>query len=277
MTELNMSELASAFSFDAPRKKEMSTEEVIQHMLNIARVTNTQWGNLDKEDGYNCPICNNKGEIYKVYMSDKEKTGYEYPYMKTVPCSCMNKRIGYQRSRMSGLPEGYEFGTFRTDEQFHADMKRLCERYFNDNAWKAGDWLYIGGAVGCGKTHIVTALARELVYERNVVYMNWVRDGLNMKSKVTDALDYQTQLRKYTETEVLFIDDFLKGNIRDADSRLAYDILNERYLAKKPTLFTSELYADEIPDDGVASRIAEMAKNYTLTIKRDKGKDMRRR
>lgn len=269
--------LADAFSFNAGPKKQESTEkDVIHMMLNVAKITNEQWGTLDKEDGYNCPKCRNKGEVYKVFRTGADDV-YSYPYMATVPCSCMEQRRSYERSRMSGLPEGYTFETFRAMEDWQRDMKRLCENYINNKAWKATDnWLYIGGAIGSGKSHIVTALARELVYYKNVVYMNWVRDSRKLKALVNEDVDYSAQIFRLTQAEVLFIDDFFKSNnITDADKRLAYDILNERYNNHLPTLFTSELYMDEIPDEAISSRIFERAKDYMLNVDRADGKNKR--
>lgn len=283
--ELFGADLAEAFSFDAPRKKEISREEVRRSMLNICRITNQQWGNLDRDDGYNCPICRNKGEIFKVFTTEgaTDKNGdpispFNYDFTKTVPCSCMEKRRRYERSRMSGLPEGYTFDTFKVDEGWQEDMRALCQRYLTDRAWKDGAWLYMGGAIGSGKSHIVSALARELVYEKNVSYMNWVREARQLKSVVNDNLDYGLLFRRFAYADILFIDDFFKsGYVTEADKRLAYDILNERYNNRKPTLFTSEMFIDEIPDEAINGRIYERAKDYTLEIGRDRDKDMRRR
>ena len=275
---MDMTALADAFSFDRAPVKETTEDEVIRWMEHIAEVSNEKWGTLDKEDGYNCPKCRNRGEFFKVFHTNPETCCFSYPFMSIVPCHCMEKRKVYHRSRMSGLPEGYTFETFRTTLDWQKDMRRLCERYLNDKAWKNGSWLYIGGSIGSGKSHIVSALARELVYERNVHYMNWVRDARQLKAIVNEEPDYSTQLWKLWSAEVLFIDDFFKANtITDADKRLAYDILNERYNSHKPTLFTSELYIDEVPDEAISGRIIERCGDYVMSIGRDEGKDMRRK
>ena len=275
MTQL--ANLADAVSFEHAKDKHILTEqEVLKVMLNVARQSNQSWGSLDKEDGYNCLTCRNKGEIYKVFHTPDDAC-YSYYYMSVVPCKCMEKRQGYQRTRMSGLPEGYTFDTFRTDEDWQRSMRDMCEQYYNERAWKDGKWLYVGGGIGTGKTHIVSALARELVYGQNVVYMNWVRDSRELKAVVNDNLDYSARLYRLINCDVLFIDDFFKsGYITDADKRLAYDILNDRYNNHKATLFTSEMFLDEIPDEALSGRIYERAKDYIIEIARDQTKDQRR-
>ena len=80
-------------------------------------------------------------------------------------------RQSYSRSlwrlKKSGLEKAVRAQTFKA---FHAvtdwqrQMVDVAKRYLNDpDGAKSGAWLYIGGAVGCGKTHICTAVAGQLM------------------------------------------------------------------------------------------------------------------
>lgn len=277
-------EIGKKMGIDVPTQDEIDMERTIASMERIAEITNRQWGKLDIYDGYNCPICRNKGESYIVRngknMKDKDGNPYpfNYPQMIAVPCECQQKRLSYQRNRFSGLPEGYDLEGFKIKTDWQQRIYDTAQRYLNNKAYKDGAWLYMGGAVGSGKTHIVTAVARELIYEKNVLYFNWTRDGGEMKRFAMDGdnANYTNRLYRCTAIDVLFIDDFLRGRqATDADYKLAYEILNERYLDKKPTLFTSELMISEITDEAISSRIFERAAKYICSIAREDKRNIR--
>lgn len=267
-----------------PSSEEIEMERTVAAMQRIADITNNQWGKLDLYDGYNCPKCKNKGEFYIVRntkdLRDKDGNRYPFSYPQTtvIPCECMQKRMSYQRNRFSGLPEGYNFEGFKTNTDWQRRIYNTAQKYLESKAYRDGAWFYIGGAVGSGKTHITTALAKELIYEKNVLYFNWTRDGGELKRYAMDGdnANYTNRLYRCTAIDVLFIDDFLRGRqATDADYRLAYEILNERYLQKKATLFTSELMVSEITDEAISSRIFERAKSYICSVARDDKRNMR--
>ena len=244
----------------------MTDDEKAACMLNIARMSNKEYGTLDKQDGYNCPKCLNKGFRYIV----TENKDFGYLSMTTVPCSCKPKRMEYQRNRASGLPEGYSFESFQVNTDWQREMRDAARRYLDDKAYKSGAWFFAGGEVGAGKTHIVTALAREILYDRDVKFMSWIREAREMKSAIKDGRseDYDNALWTMTTVDVLFIDDFFKGVATEADKKLAYDILNDRYNTKSAVLMTSELTIDKLGqiDDSIASRIYERAGEYRVNI-----------
>ena len=69
------------------------------------------------------------------------------------------------------------------------------------------------------------------------------------------------------KTEVLYIDDFLKGGDTDADIRLAYEILNSRYNDRGlRTILSSEMTPEKLlrRDEALGGRIYERARGYVL-------------
>ena len=113
--------------------------------------------------------------------------------------------------------------------------------------------------------------------------MCWPSESVRLKRQVNEE-EYESGIREYKECDVLYIDDFFKvGRARDAvkpsdaDLKLAYQIVNARYLARKRTIVSSEWLVDELMafDEATASRIYEMSKGYTLQVARDKGKNYR--
>ena len=81
--------------------------------------------------------------------------------------------------------------------------------------------------------------------------------------------------------DLLYLDDFLKiaagKEPSAADVRIAHELLNHRYVARKKTIISSERYLTEIADidQAIGGRIAERAVGYTLNLSRARGKDYR--
>ena len=250
-------------------KGKLTDEQKAACMLNIAHLSNKEYGKLDKEDGYNCPKCLNKGYRYGVFQNEN------YLSMAMVECTCMAKRREYQRNRASGLPEGYSFESYQVNTDWQRLMRDKAKRYLDTQAYRQGAWFYAGGAIGAGKTHIVTALAREVLYNRDVRFISWLREAREMKAAIKEGrdADYNNALYMLTAADVLFIDDFCKGTVTDADLKLAYDILNDRYSARAATLITSERTLKQMDkiDSAIASRIFERAGEYAIDIEDDDG------
>ena len=75
----------------------------------------TEWynnaeGHLDQEDGYDCPICRNKGYLRVV----TEEGGIPNAWMR--PCQCQKVRQSIRQMRRSGLQhiiQDYTFAKFQ--------------------------------------------------------------------------------------------------------------------------------------------------------------------
>lgn len=138
-------------------------------------------------------------------------------------------------------------------------------------------WLYIGGNPGSGKTHICTAVCGELLKANiEVVYMQWLDDSRRLKAYVNDP-DFDSLCDRYTDCAVLYIDDLFKQayggrpTATDADVRIAFTILNARYLENKPTIISSEWDLQKLidTDEGTFSRVYERSKGFIITIPRE--------
>lgn len=220
--------------------------------------------------GERCPVCKNKGYIALV------KDGF------TVlrPCKCMTAREAMRNIERSGLKnviDRYTFDTFETDNPIAEGMKQTAQAFL-----KSQDaWMYMGGQVGCGKTHICTAVCGELLKAgKQVVYMLWKDEATKLKSLVNEP-EYEDEIGKYKFCEVLYIDDLLKpvksDSVTGADVRLLFEIINSRYAGRRQTIISSERLMSEIIeiDGATGSRIYQMAKGYTVGIPNGKGKNRR--
>ena len=63
---------------------------------------------------------------------------------------------------------------------------------------------------------------------------------------------------------MLYIDDFFKGSVSDADINLAFELLNDRYNSKRMTILSSERSVEDILelDEAIGSRIYERSKGF---------------
>lgn len=220
---------------------------------------------------YRCPECKDTGYIHF------EKDGYSF----SRECDCMKAQKAEGLIRQSGLAGALEqqtFDSFRTETDMQKTMKATAERWVSETLNGGKAWLYMGGNPGSGKTHICTAACGELL-KHNIAttYMQWDRESRKLKSYVNDP-DFETLVERYTETPVLYIDDLLKTKymaapvFTEADIKIAFTILNARYIRDLPTILSSEwdLVNHLLPaDEGVFSRVYERCKGYTIRVPRD--------
>ncbi len=124
--------------------------------------------------------------------------------------------------------------------------------------------------VGAGKTHLSIALANNIMKKHNVgvLYMPYRDVITRLKQNMIDEEYYQREINKYKNASVLLIDDLFKGKVNDTDINIMFEIINHRYLNKKPIICSSEFGIDELIafDQATGSRIIEMSKDYLVEI-----------
>lgn len=124
------------------------------------------------------------------------------------------------------------------------------------------------GNPGSGKTHLLGAITNNFLARGiGVVYFPWV-EGLNDLKGDWEKIN--TKVDQLKNAEVLFIDDLFKGRKAVTDWQLEqlFEIINYRYLNYLPIMVSSEKNIDQLMDidEGIASRIYEMTKFYTVTL-----------
>ena len=219
-----------------------------------ASVVNRLDGDLGELD---CPKCRNKGW---VAYNDGDGIVYE-------KCDCMPRRAALKRIRRSGLSallEDYRLDNYETPEPWQQSALTKARQYAEN---PGAHWLYIFGAPGTGKSHLCTAVCGALLDAGQAVrYMLWRDESRDLKALVNDSAAYNRAMHELKGADILYIDDFLKGGMGDADKRLAFELLNSRYNSRRPTLISSELSIDAVLDwdEAIGSRIYERAKGYVI-------------
>lgn len=248
---------------------EMSPEEYMKAKVDWYNKT---IGSLNEEDGIECDICLNKGYIQTI------NEGSEQPCV--IECYCMKQRRAVKAMQSSGLGGLIDksFDNYHAETDWQERAKRMAVE-FSEKPDKS--WLYFGGMHGSGKTHLCTAVCKELINQgRTVKYLLWgeINQKLNaLKYRYEESEQYLDELKR---VEVLYIDDFLKtatgqNNRPEKPGREelhnAYTVINARYFANKKTLISSEHFIAEYEDfDGAAAgRIKEKSSALILIDRSD--------
>lgn len=217
---------------------------------------------------YKCEKC--KDTTLIIY---RDKKGHEY----AIDCECRERVISQNLMRSSGISEedakkGFkEFETFNEPQLVNG--RNTCISYFqnfkNMERQRINSVLLCGSS-GRGKTALGLAISNNLLTAGvGVRYMPY-RDVVTMLKQqiVTDKHAYNEHMYKLQNARVLFIDDLLKGNVNDSDVNIMYELINYRYLQRKPMIISTEKTIEELLefDEAIASRLIEMSKGYIVTF-----------
>lgn len=132
---------------------------------------------------------------------------------------------------------------------------------------------YLWGTIGSGKT--IKAVFMMLSYLRDEYVIRHKKEALfipvpelllEFKSSYShnreDIPDETELIKKYSEIDLLVLDDFGVEKITDWSFQLLYIVINRRYENLKKTIFTSnfnlEQLAEKLGDDRIPSRIQQM-------------------
>ena len=237
---------------------------------------NAAEGALHRRDGVDCPVCRNKGYFYRMS---------EDGYMVAHRCGCADKREVLRRIRESGLQsliQSCTFAAFETAQEWQRTLKETAEAFCRD---QEAYWFYVGGQVGCGKTHICTAICDYYIRRGyDVRYLMWAETAKHLKAMVNDYRAYSDLINAYKRIPVLYIDDFLKvrqgAEPSDGDLNLAFELVNARLLRPKAiTVISSEKTLKEAMeyDEATFSRIFQRCGRYYLAVERKRDRNYRLR
>ena len=208
------------------------------------------------------------------YECDKcHDTGYVGIHM----CSCMRKRLteaGMASSGLSGLMNKQSFENFSLD-YYRNDLKELALMRSNfenvkhyaeafaikPDAPQPESLLFLGGT-GLGKTHLSTAVARCVIERGYDVYYNsavgMISDFEFRRFGNGVAQSDGDNTARYTECDLLIIDDLGTEVVNQFTLSCLYHVLNTRLNLGKPTLISTNLTSAELRktySDRITSRL----------------------
>lgn len=223
-----------------------------------------------------CPLCKNKGDI-AVRIDG---------YMQIVPCQCMNERRIMQRMNDSGLNSqfaNYRFDNFKTSESWQKSLKEVVMDYIEHFTEQSPHkWLFLGGQVGSGKTHLISASMLQLTKKGyDIAYMQYSEEMPRIEMALTSFNPDEKTLSTYERfkrVQILVIDDAFKNYTKQ---RAFWDIINHRYKDPKlVTIVSSQYHYDALVqitgDESLPSRIFERcSEKYFKEIKFDDSRNYR--
>ena len=203
---------------------------------------------------YTCEKCSDSGYIDGVKM-----------------CSCLRELIIKGRiaeSAMGKLIEkqsfdNFELGVYAYDPKVQERMKMIlamAKNYVRDFSTKRENLLLIG-KTGTGKTHISTAIARELIHQGyDVIYdstQNIISDFEADRFKSGYGRE-ENKSEKYLNCTLLIIDDLGTEFQNSFTVSTLYNLLNARQNSDLPTIISTNLSPEELSakyEDRIFSRI----------------------
>ena len=263
---------------------EMTAEERRAYVQEKCDLANKVAGHLNERDGYECAACLNRGYIHVVREIEWENRINDYNEAVR-DCHCKPIRAAIMRMKRSGLEnvmQKYTFEKYSDDEPWQRHVKAKALQFVREG----GNVFFIGGQTGSGKSHICTAITVEFLRQgKAAYYMLWQDETVRLKACVMESAEYQAQMRRLKEVEVLYIDDFFKpvgdqNRPSPADIRLAYELINYRYNnCGLVTIISSERLIGELMDidEATGGRLVEYAGEYMINISRDKKRNYRLR
>lgn len=193
-------------------------------------------------------------------------------YVGIKMCSCMRRRLieaGMQSSGLAVLMERQSFENFSLDyynqnaqtrnrmEKLFRTVRQYARDFSTDESHPPKSLLFYGGT-GLGKTHLSTALARVVIERGYDVYYNsavgMISDFEFRRFGNSFAANEGEDVARYTECDLLIIDDLGTEVVNQFTISCLYHVLNTRLNRQKPTVISTNLSH------------AELRKNYTDRI-----------
>lgn len=135
----------------------------------------------------------------------------------------------------------------KTPEQTEA--ARICREFAQNLSGNYGKSLVFCGKPGTGKTHLAASIAMQAIRDQHTVLFITVLKAIRMIkdtwSKSSDETESQI-IQKLVYPKLLILDEVGIQFGSDSEKLLLFDILNERYEQRKPTILISNLTVKEI-------------------------------
>ncbi len=214
-----------------------------------------------------CPICKGRGFYVRDVPVDHPDFG------RAIPCVCREEE--YRRRALMRLQavgplahlQDKTFATFslREDEILPDQSASLAQareaalRF----ALEPKGWLLLYGGVGCGKTHLAAAIANErLARGEPVLFISVpdLLDHLRTTFHPDSDVTYDQRFEEVRTAPLLILDDLGAESPTPWALEKLYQIVNHRYMARLPTVFTTN-----IPLENFEPRMRSRLLDETLT------------
>lgn len=255
-----MAKAAQAAFLQGSDGREMM-EKVRQENLSLQR-ERARLAAMHFEEGYldDSPVCDNCGGS---------------GYVGSTMCECLRELCRQEQKKevsiLSGSKESFnqfklDYYSDKIDSRYGTSPRILmernfqnCRRYAMTFTQDSGNLLFVGGT-GLGKTYLAACIAR-VVADRGYSVLYETSGHLFAKleqAKFNPTEENRRAAAKFTECDLLILDDLGTEMPGQFVTAALYGLLNDRILAGKPMLITTNLNVEEMGrrySPQIASRI----------------------
>ncbi len=197
---------------------------------------------------------------------------------KLIPCQCKikemeRKRLNHLRrwSSISHLSH-MTFETFNPNGVGLREEDRRNLRLAYETAKRYAEnprgWLLIKGGYGSGKTHLAAAIANYRLQRGEpaiFIVVPDLLDYLRAAFSPESALPYDERFDELRNAPLLILDDLGAHSTTSWAQEKLFQLLNYRYMARLPTVITTDLELEEI-DPRLRSRLADVEFTEVVSI-----------
>lgn len=156
----------------------------------------------------------------------------------------------------AGIPERFRdrrFKTYLAETQQQVEVLEIAKQYAKD--WdvvrSSGRSMVFLGPPGTGKTHLACAIAMHVMHKHHASVMfktvaQAVRGVRDTWAKGSDRSESQA-IAELTSPQLLVLDEVGIQKASEWELNVLFDVLNERYLKRRPTIMLTNLPQAELP------------------------------
>jgi DNA replication protein DnaC len=189
-----------------------------------------------------------------------------------VPCACVSgnahvsKRQNILLETASNLTPEMQGMTFA---KFVQECEPLAFQAAELFAHYPQGWLLLTGPTGTGKTHLLAAIAQQLIATQHTPlficapdFLDFLRDGFDAKNgKATSST--KSRFEQVRNVEILLVDDLGADKATDWATEQWYKLFNYRYSRRMPTVVATNLPIEHF-EPRLRSRLKDRALVTTI-------------
>lgn len=203
-----------------------------------------------------------------ICLCDKEKIEKAHKEMQTLE---KQSESPLRRAECFKSKEMQEM-TLAKDDNKNPTVSKAIKTYINGYSMNVlrgkAKGLFIYGTYGTGKSFFAACIANAMIDKGYSVRMG---TGADFEAEIFGAQDKAAAYQKFLDYDLLILDDFASERKSDYMYEVLYNIVNDRYNARKTMIFTSNMTTEETVNpkepriQRIMSRIWEMTTPVELT------------